>query len=39
MINGLSNLLSLIADAFSGASNSACILWHWDPVECPKEIQ
>ena len=38
MGNLVSNLLEKLASGFSGAESSTCLLWHYDPVECPKEL-
>lgn len=38
-MNILATILSGLASGFSGAKDSACIAWHWDPIECPKELQ
>lgn len=38
MGNLFSSLLEKLASGFSGAESSACLLWHYDPVECPKEL-
>ncbi len=35
----LSSILAGFAGMFSGAKDSECIVWHWDPVDCPKELQ
>lgn len=34
----ISGILEKLANGFSGAESSACIIWHFDPVECPKEL-
>ena len=33
-----SSALMGFASLFSGAKDSLCIIWHWDPIECPKEL-
>lgn len=34
----LSSVFASLASAFSGAETSATWLWHFDDVECPKEL-
>ena len=38
MTNLLATIFESLASGFSGAENSVTIIWHFDPIECPKEL-
>lgn len=37
-MNLLSSAFASIANIFSGAESSFCIIWHLGDIDCPKEL-